>query len=152
VHSHNPNPKTPTPTHTITKEGMDRKRWPLRWLFHPFLFWKSTFSFGYRISHGTQEKWDTKTNNLYVSKVFPLNSQGVPIKFSMCSSRGSQQEHILSHMFCPKLISHRYKLWRGSQGKHFRSIVSILWSAQCIKETLWWAILLSKLTLRIHHV
>jgi hypothetical protein len=24
---------------------------------------------------------DTKTNNLYVSKVFPLNSQGVPIKF-----------------------------------------------------------------------
>jgi hypothetical protein len=43
-------------------------------------------------------------------KVFPLNSQGVPIKFSMCSSRCSQLEHTLSHMFCLKLTFNTYKL------------------------------------------
>lgn len=107
------------PTHSLPNEGMDGMPWPLRWLFHPFLFWKSSFSFGYHISLFYPRKMrDTKTINLYIYEYFFLhneevlwdhnwtpflNSQGVPIKFSMCSSRCSQLEHILSHMFCLKL-------------------------------------------------
>ncbi len=59
------------PTHSLPNEGMDGMPWPLRWLFHPFLFWKSSFSFGYHISLFYPRKMrDTKTINLYIYEYF----------------------------------------------------------------------------------